>query len=180
MAIEVSDITKIRQLLFGEPFAELETRLGNLEKAVISQIGELNQRNKQDYEQLKSAIELLNQTLTELADSSKKALEDSFKQLEDRFRNYVAEHDKTHQDLNATLQNTIENLEKQKLYLLDHQQTKIAEIQQQLLDQTAGLQQSKVERQSLASLLTNLAIQLGQNEQDNAVGPPEKEAPNKD
>lgn len=180
MAIEVSDITQIRQLLFGEPFAELETRLGDLEKSVNKQIGELSQRNKQDYEQLKSAIESLNQTLTELADSSKKAVEDSFNQLEDSFKNYLAEHDKTHQDLNATLQNTIESLEEQKVFLLGHQQTKIAEIQQQLLDQTAGLQQSKVERQSLASLLTNLAGQLSSNELGNAAAPPEKEAPNKD
>lgn len=180
MAIEVSDITKIRQLLFGEPFAELDTRLSNLEKSIHDRIGELTQRNRQDYEQLRSALESLNQSLTELADTSKKALEESFQQLEDSFKNYVTEHDKTHQHLNTSLHNTIESLAEQKQFLLAHQQAKIHEIQQQLLDQTAGLQQSKVERQSLANLLTNLAGQLSSNEQDNAVAPPEKEVPNKD
>jgi ATP-dependent Clp protease ATP-binding subunit ClpA len=180
MAIEVSDITKIRQLLFGEPFAELENRLGNLEKAVTNQIGELAQKSKQDYEQLTNAVASLNQTLTELADSNKKALEDSFSELENAFKNFVTEHDQTHQTINEALQSTIENLEKQKLYLLDQQQAKINEIQQQLRDQTAGLQQSKVERQSLASLLTNLASQLSSNEIDEAEESSGQELPNKE
>ncbi len=92
----------------------------------------------------------------------------------------MTEHDKTHQHLNASLHNTIESLADQKQYLLEHQQAKIDEIQQQLQKQTAGLQQSKVERQSLANLLTNLAIQLGQNEQGKAEGPTGKEVPKKD
>jgi exonuclease VII large subunit len=162
---EVEDISKIRDILFGNNMNEYEKRFDLLEKKLAHSISE----NKEETEKkilslenyLRKEFKLLNDRLQEEEDSRMKSdkkiimeiesLEEGLKKFKQTTSdNFSEEHQQMH-ELSNSLNNKISELSKS--------------LQERMESYANQLQNNKVERSSFAMLLTDLAYKIA-GEQD--------------
>lgn len=162
---EIEDISKIRDILFGNNMSEYEKRFARLEDKLAQSISE----NKVETDKKISALDLflrkelksLGEQISEEEESREKSdkkllaeiesLEQSLKKFKQATNDNFSEDRQQVMEMGNTLGDQISNLSKA--------------LQNRLEDSNSLLQTNKVERSSLAMMLTDLAYKIaGENE----------------
>ena len=162
---EIENISKIRDILFGNNMNEYEKRFEKLEDKLAQSVAE----NKADTDKkmasleafFKNEIKLLNNKLVEEEESREKGN-----------RRLLTELDALEDSLKKFKQSTSESFSDTNQQLLDLSNTvsdQMAELNSSLLNRleanSSQLQSSKMDRSSLAMMLTDLAYNIaGENE----------------
>jgi hypothetical protein len=165
---EIENISKIRDILFGNNMSEYEKRFELLESKLAESVAE----NKAETDKRISALEIylkqelkqLNEKLVEEEESrikSDKKIIAEFESFEESFKKYKQ----------ATSDNFSE-VNQQIMELSNSTNDQLTSLRKALLERlelaSSQLQTNKVERSSLAMMLTDLAYKIaGENESEN-------------
>ena len=163
---EVEDISKIRDILFGNNMSEYEKRFELLEQKLALSINE----NKEETEKKISSLEnylrqefkILSEKLNEEEDARIKSdkrilteiesIEDVIKKFKQSTSDSFSENNQQLHDLSNSISNKISDINKA--------------LQNRIETNSNQLQNNKVERSSLAMLLTDLAYKIAGNQEE--------------
>ncbi len=167
---EIENISKIRDILFGNNMNEYEKRFEQVEEKLAQSVAENKSETDKRINTLehyfKQEIKHVNEKLNEEEDARVKSdkkiiaelesLEDSFKKFKQLTADNFSEVNQQIMDLSNTTNDQISSLRKA--------------LQDRLESASNQLQSNKVERSSLAMMLTDLAYKIaGENENEDAI-----------
>jgi type VI protein secretion system component VasK len=167
---EIENISKIRDILFGNNMNEYEKRFEKLETKLALSVAENKAETDKKMASLegyfKNEIKILNEKLVEEEDSRKKSdkriisdiesLEESFKKFKVATADNLSANNQQLLDLNNAMSDQMTELNRSLINRLDNSSNE--------------LQNNKVDRSSLAMMLTDLAYNIaGENESSNAL-----------
>ncbi|MGB0805541.1 MAG: hypothetical protein ACPGRC_02555 [Salibacteraceae bacterium] len=166
---EIENISKIRDILFGNNMNEYEQRFEKLEEKLAQSVAE----NKADTDKKMASLEAFFKN--EIKSINNKVVEEE-ESREKGDRRLLTEMDALEDSLKKFKQSTSDNFSESNQQLLDLSNRisdQIAELNAALLNRlesnTNQLQSSKVDRSALAMMLTDLAYNIaGENETTDA------------
>ena len=163
---EIEDIKKIRDILFGNNMNEYDKRFDMLEQRMIKSIAEAKEENEkrlvllEDYvkQEFKSLIEKLN-VEKDIRSKGEKRTHEDLKSIEESAQNFV---DKTSNDF-SEIRKQILDLGKS---IGDKINAQERALDSQIKSVDESLTTNKVDRAALAMMLTEVAMKLSGQQED--------------
>lgn len=157
-------VNRIRDILLGNNIAEMENRFLKLDQQITFSLDEAESKWQQQFDSLKEEQQLA-------TDKVSQQFTASISQLADELKAELASQKSKLDDLkqfNAELQSSLQALEaaqaKQKQSLKAQFEMETASLKKLIFDKFSDLQLNKIDRSSLAVLLSELAVNLSDSE----------------
>lgn len=157
-------INRVREILMGREFKEIETRLNDLQQNIrdnhVKASADLT-RLKVYFESFTDEkTEQLNQKITQL----KHELDNSNSRLEEKLEQFRAKVDKQFEEIDQKVEKAVQNNEKYKNELQKNIDVLSKEFNAKLDKQLSELQEKMVVKNNLATLLSQLSDELNKTE----------------
>lgn len=163
---EKEKMERIRNLLIGKNYDELDQRLNRLDQKyeeTISKLkSELLRKQEEQHSHSSENIKSLSEKIEEVYDNHKKNIDEirnDISMLNKALDGFFREKEKEIGDLKQQLENYHKKLE-------EKTEQKTDEIKSQLLKEIADLKKDKMSRSFIASLLSEAALQIGTGEEE--------------
>lgn len=160
MTKETENISKIRDILFGNNLTELEKRLTKTESFLRVEITSLDEKLTNRFDELKSSAKESFTAIDSQLQNEKEKSEKEIIQLREelyQIRQSVRQLDEKFSSEFGAIKQWL--IEQQDGLSKQHQKT-INDLKFQLFGQVDDLRQSKVERSALAVILSEIAMQM--------------------
>ena len=161
---EAGNLEQIRDILFGKSMKEFENRFAELEVSLTKEVAILREDAKKMFNTLEAYVkEELNsfsnqlKTEAEERDEADLKLKEEKEALAKKFSAFEKESNKTHSDIRSQILDLTKKFSDE---LSDSRQ----EIMESLKKSAADLQNQKTDRSKLASLLTEMALRISDEE----------------
>lgn len=161
---EAGNLEQIRDILFGKSMKEFENRFGELEKSLIKEVSILRDDAKKMFSTLESFVkEELNSQSNQLKaeaeerDEADQKLSSDREALAKKFSAFEKESNKTHSDIRSQILDLTRKFS-------DELSESRAEIMESMKKSANELQNQKTDRSKLASLLTEMALRISDDE----------------
>lgn len=164
MTKETENISKIRDILFGNNLTELEKRVAKTEVFLRDEITSLDEKLGNRFDELKSAAKESFTTFDSRLQTEKEKREAEIVQIREEFSQVRQSVRQLDEKLSGELGAIKQWLTEQQDGLSKQHQKTINDLKSQLFGQVDDLRQSKVERSALAVLLSEIAMQLVEKE----------------
>jgi hypothetical protein len=161
-AREGDNISTLRDILFGNKIAEYEKRFKDLEDRITQEVSGLREETERLYNSLESFIKDEQKALSERHKEEQEDRETADRRMREELESFgkkLTAHKEENADAHRDLRQLL--LEQNKS-LSDESQHLRRELTGALEHKIAELQEKKVNRLALADLLTEMAMQLGQ------------------
>lgn len=166
------NLEQVRDILFGKSMKEFDKRFSELERMILEEIQSLRSETKKMFDTLESYVKNELISLDDSVKSEASEREDFDKKLlgeidssARKFSAYEKAANKTHGDIRSQI------LDLTKKFNDELSDTR-KEILANLKNSTNDLQRQKTDRSKLASLLTEMAIRLGDDEAEDFAETP--------
>jgi hypothetical protein len=164
MSKDVENISKIRDILFGNNLTELERRLQKTEESLRQQSQNIDSKLSEHIDGTKVKIDDAFEKLASRLEGEKSSNETNISTLRDEVQQLKATVSTFKEEM-AREQFAMKRAVEDQLNLLSKQQKQATEnLQSQLIERIEELRISKVERSALAVLLSDIAMQLVEKE----------------
>jgi len=164
MSKDVENISKIRDILFGNNLTELERRLQKTEESLRQQSQNIDSKLSEHIDGTKVKIDDAFEKLASRLEGEKSSNETTISTLRDEVQQLKATVSTFKEEM-AREQFAMKRAVEDQLNLLSKQQKQATEnLQSQLIERIEELRISKVERSALAVLLSDIAMQLVEKE----------------
>ncbi|PKP54043.1 MAG: hypothetical protein CVT92_01470 [Bacteroidetes bacterium HGW-Bacteroidetes-1] len=166
MTKETENISKIREILFGNNLTELEKRFVRTESFLRDEISMLQAKVDKGFEEISASSKLASNEIDhQLHEETESRIAEMAQLRED-----VSRTEKMFQQLSEKLSAELEGI---KQLLTEHlesnskqQQKNLNDLKLQLFGQVEDVRNTKVDRSALAVLLSEIALQLVDKEDD--------------
>jgi hypothetical protein len=160
MSKDVENISKIRDILFGNNLTELERRLQKTEETVRQQFQNTDSKLNEHIDKTKLKIDDTFEKIAGRLEEEKNRHETGISALQEEIQQLKSIVN-AFKDEVAREQFAMKKIFEEQLNQLSKQQKQVSEnMQTQLLERIEELRGSKVERSALAVLLSDIAMQL--------------------
>lgn len=160
MSKEAESISKIRDILFGNNLTELEKRFTKTESFLREEISSLDEKLVQYIEEFKKAtkseLDEHDDRLRILKSESQTGIENLQEEM-NQLQVLVKQHD---EKLISEIQSMKNWLSEQNDKLIQQQKKQLTELKTQMFSLIDDLRQAKLDRSALAVLLSEIAVQL--------------------
>ncbi|MBS4059721.1 MAG: hypothetical protein KG029_04940 [Bacteroidetes bacterium] len=160
MSKDVENISKIRDILFGNNLTELERRLQKTEETLRQQFQNTDSKLNEHIDNTKIKIDNTFEKIAGRLEEEKNRHETGISVLQEEIQQ-LKSFVNAFKDEVAREQFAMKRIFEEQLNQLSKQQKQVSEnMQSQLLERIEELRGSKVERSALAVLLSDIAMQL--------------------
>ncbi len=167
MTKETENISKIRDILFGNNLTELEKRTVKTEVSLRDEIAAIDEKFSLHIEEIKSSSKTTYTTLEDALLVEKKQRETETLQMHEELTQLQNRMQQFDEKLTTEINSIKQLLNEQNETFVKQQKKALSDLKTQFLSQLEDIRQSKVERSALAVLLSEIAMQLVDKEPEN-------------
>ncbi|MDA3943743.1 MAG: hypothetical protein PF694_09425 [Bacteroidetes bacterium] len=158
------NINRIRDILLGNNIAEMENRFLKLDQQITFSLEEVENKWKQNLDSLSEEQQLSLEKNSQQLSTAINNLAEELKPELAGLKTQLSEIKQNQADLKASIQELQELQLKQKQSLKTQLETEISSLKKGIQEKFGDLQLNKIDRTSLAVLISDLAIRLSGDE----------------
>lgn len=163
-AVEVDNVDKIRDILFGQQMREVSEKFASLENNLAKDLAAMRQENSQQLDSLKSFLESEIAILSSNLGNEEKTRIEQLDELDDKLKQNVKQIDKkfseTQKSLDAGSSEFNQKILKQSQDFSADLTKKMVEARERMDGHHQELGKNKVDKLTLSEVLTTLAMQI--------------------
>jgi len=167
MTKEAENISRIRDILFGNNLTEFEKRLEKSDQASRDSLSSLEMQVSRQLAEMRLLMEENKQLQQTIVQKEKETLTNSISRLKEEINLLDQRLNQTLISFEESLRETRQWMAEKSESLHQEQVTLLNEYKKHVTDSFGEIQSSKVDRSSLAVLFSEIAMQLAGKKEDN-------------